>query len=114
MGSADLISTTQGAHEHPTGVTPPKGEGWGEGERRVQTTSRVQLDERFMDSFDVIFSAHCDHEPFCASPSPLNGERAGVSGGNVPEAHVLPRFMEHAPRAIAPLYIFISPQGTSC
>src|SRR6266516_4895350 len=30
---------------------------------------------RFMASMHAGFSAHWDHEPFCASPSPLNGER---------------------------------------
>jgi len=46
-----------------------------------------------MGSADAIFSAHWDHEPPCASPSPLNGERAGVRGEKVREAHVLSRFM---------------------
>src|SRR6266404_6247313 len=51
------------------------------------TTNRA----RFMGSPDANFSAHCGHEPLCASPSPLNGERAGVRGEKVPLACSLQR-----------------------
>src|SRR6266404_8316829 len=49
MGSPDAIFSAYWDHEPVCGSPSPWGEGWGEGERRVQTTSRVQLDEVQLD-----------------------------------------------------------------